>query len=403
MRILFLAQLLPYPLDSGVKFRTYYTLRYLASRHEVTLLCFARADNTPEQVGHLEGYCSRVQTILMRRSKVRDVRYLVESMLFGRSFIIIRDTVHEMQAAVEAAVRQALMEGRPFDAIHCDQLWMAQYALSVQGIRKVIDQHNAVYLIPKRMAQHTRNPLKRLFLEYESRKLARYEAASCQKFDHILTVTDVDRDLLERLLPASHPPITSLPICLDPSDTAQVQVIDKPATILHLGTMYWPPNVDGVLWFAKDVFPLVQIQVPQAQFCVVGKNPPAAVRALGQQPGVRIAGYVEDPLPYLQESAALIVPVRAGGGMRVKIIDGWLRGIPMVSTTIGAEGIEVRAGENILIADDVVAFADAVTRLIQDRALAQSLALNGRRWAEEQYDWRKIYPALDDIYSNLGR
>lgn len=402
MKILFLSQILPYPLDSGVKFRSYYMLRYLSASHEVTLLCFIRPDNTPEQVHHLEGFCRDVRTVLMQRSRVRDGYYLVKSFLLGKSFIISRDTVVATQQALEQLLAESRRAGKPFDVIHCDQLWMAQYALRGQGIKKVLDQHNAVYLIPKRMAEHERNPLKRLFLAYESRKLARYEAETCSKFDHILSVTDVDKALLENLMPDQHPPVTSLPICLDPSDVPQIQPVENPLSIIHLGTMYWPPNVDGVLWFAREVFPLVRQQATMASFCVVGKNPPPAVRALSSQPGVRITGYVENPQPYLEESAVFIVPVRAGGGMRVKIIDGWLRGIPMVSTTIGAEGIEVRPGENILIADDAPAFASAVVRLIQDRAFAQSLVEAGRRWAEEKYDWRKIYPALDGIYSGLG-
>jgi glycosyltransferase involved in cell wall biosynthesis len=402
MKILFLSQLLPYPLDSGVKFRSYYMLRHLATHHDVTLLCFIRPDNTPEQEAHLRGICNDVHVVMMRRSKIRDAYYLTKSMILGKSFIISRDTVREMEQAVDNLLAQARLAGRPFDAIHCDQLWMAQYALRAKGVKKVLDQHNAVYLIPKRMAQYEHNPLKRIFLEYESYKLARYEACTCQAFDHILTVTEVDKHLLEELMPGSHPPITSLSICLDPSDVPQIEPIQTPLTILHLGTMYWPPNVDGVLWFAREVLPLVRQHVPAANFCVVGKNPPQEVRALGDQPGVRIPGYVEDPTPYLQESAVFIVPVRAGGGMRVKIIDGWLRGIPMVSTTIGAEGIEVKPGENILIADDAQKFAKAVVRLIQDRPYAQAIAARGRSWAEEKYNWRVVYSALDGIYARLG-
>jgi glycosyltransferase involved in cell wall biosynthesis len=395
MKILFLSQLLPYPLDSGVKFRSYYMLRQLAVQHDVTLLCFIRQDNTLEQEAHLRRICGAIYTVMMRRSKVRNAYYLAKSMILGTSFIISRDTVREMEQAVDNLLAQARLFGAPFDAIHSDQLWMAQYALRGQGIKKVLDQHNAVYLIPKRMAQYEHNPIKRLFLEYESHKLAQYEACTCRAFDHVLTVTDVDRRLLEDLMPGSHPPITSLSICLDPADAPAVQTIQNPLSILHLGTMYWPPNVDGVLWFAHEVFPLVRSQIPDAKYCVVGKNPPAAVQSLNHQPGMVVTGYVEDPQPYLMESAVIIVPVRAGGGMRVKIIDGWLRGIPMVSTTIGAEGIDVQPGENILIADDAQAFAKAVIKLIQDRNYAQSLAAKGRAWAEEKYNWRVVYPALD--------
>jgi glycosyltransferase involved in cell wall biosynthesis len=182
--------------------------------------------------------------------------------------------------------------------------------------------------------------------------------------------------------------------------------------------MFWPPNVDGVLWFAREVFPLVRQQVPEARFYIVGKNPPKEVRrlrvarsklrsndqpsAISHQPIV-VTGYVEDPTPYFADSAVFIVPLRAGGGMRVKILDAWARGIPIVSTTIGSEGIEVREGENILIADTPRDFAQAVVRAIRDKELAQRLAENGRRWVEEKYDWRIIYPKLDEVYDKVTK
>ena len=131
----------------------------------------------------------------------------------------------------------------------------------------------------------------------------------------------------------------------------------EPATsalnVLHLGTMFWPPNIEGVLWFAREVWPLVRAAIPQATFTVAGKNPPEAVRELeGEGSGIQVTGYVSDPLPYLQQASVFVVPLFSAVGMRVKIVDGWRWGLPIVSTTIGAEGIIYRSGENICIADD---------------------------------------------------
>lgn len=402
MKILFLSQILPYPLDSGVKFRNYYTLRQFAANHDVTLLCFVRPDNTPDQIAHLNDHYCRVHTVLMNRSTLRDTRYLLQSTLTRRSFIISRDTNKSMHAKLTQLLDEAERDGQPYHALHCDQLWMAQYALQKHAIKKVLDQHNVVHMIPQRMAQHESNSLKRLFLEQEWRKLADYEVSACRGFDHILTVSSVDRDALLKLLGASHPPITALPICLDPQATPQVTRASRPTMILHLGTMFWPPNVDGVLWFAKEVFPIIHREIPNTRFAIVGKNPPSSVLDLSGQPGIEVPGYVEDPTSYLEECAAFVVPLRAGGGMRVKIIDAWLRGVPIVSTTIGAEGIDTLPGENILIADQPVSFAQAVIRLINDQEYAQELTANGRAWAEHYYNWRLIYPQLDEIYASLS-
>jgi glycosyltransferase involved in cell wall biosynthesis len=166
--------------------------------------------------------------------------------------------------------------------------------------------------------------------------------------------------------------------------------------------------VEGVLWFAREVLPLVLRETPHARLTVAGKGPPAPVQALAK-PGspvhghVTVAGFVPDALPLLQRARVFIVPVRAGGGMRVKIVDGWQWGLPIVSTSIGAEGIDTRPGENILLADSPEAFAAAVVRVLKDDRLAAALRSDGRRWVETRYNWRTVYPArVDPVYARLG-
>jgi len=166
--------------------------------------------------------------------------------------------------------------------------------------------------------------------------------------------------------------------------------------------MFWPPNVEGVLWFAREVFPRVLAEVPEARFVIVGKDPPQEVQDLMLQVrNVQVTGYVPDPEPYLAETAVFIVPLRAGGGMRVKIVDAWSWGLPIVSTRIGAEGIEVEEGENILIGDTPAALADAVVRILREPALGERLRAQGRTWVEAHYHWRNVYPAWEDIYARL--
>jgi glycosyltransferase involved in cell wall biosynthesis len=165
--------------------------------------------------------------------------------------------------------------------------------------------------------------------------------------------------------------------------------------------MFWPPNVAGVLWFAREVLPLIWQSLPQARFVVVGKNPPAEVRALAADPRVQVAGYVADPLPYLQTAGVFVVPLHSGGGMRVKILDAWLWGLPIVSTPIGAEGIQLRDGENILLASDPASFAAATVNVLTDAALNQRLRRDGRRWVEATYGWQQVYQQVDVVYQRL--
>ncbi len=418
MRLLYLSQLVPYPPDAGPKVRQYYTLRYLAQRHSITLVAFSRKDDTPEAIEHLKTFCKDVFTVEMKRSRVRDAVTLLGSRLSGGSFIIQRDTLAEMAMRVE----NELLAG--YDLVHADQLWMAQYALLAERLaaegkirrpRLVLDEHNACYQIFQRLAQSTNNPLMKLALEREWRALKRYEAQACARFDHVVTVTDEDRLTLEEMVDEvrrgageretpllerkRRTEFSTIPICVDTQAVQPVQPVIGSHQVLHLGTMFWLPNVEGVLWFMREVMPLLREKVPDATLSVVGKNPPDSIRAqASREAGIEVIGYVPDPRPYLEQAGAFIVPLFAAGGMRVKIVDAWRWGMPIVSTRIGAEGIRYREGENILIADDAEAFAQALAQLLLDDALNRRLRENGRRWVEEHYDWQRVYPAWEGVY-----
>ena len=171
-----------------------------------------------------------------------------------------------------------------------------------------------------------------------------------------------------------------------------------------LGGLHYPPNAQGVLWFAEHVFPRVLASQSDAILTIIGKHPPDALRSFGiPARNLEITGYVDDPQPYLAETAAFFVPLLAGGGMRVKIMDGWSWRLPIVSTRIGAEGIECVDGANILLADTPVDFSAAVIALLADPAQNGKIAEGGRQWVVERYNWRTVYRQWDRIYGDAGR
>ncbi|NLG51688.1 MAG: glycosyltransferase [Chloroflexi bacterium] len=400
-RILFLTQVLPYPLDAGPKIRAYYVLRHLAQQHEVTLVSFVRQEDRAEWVAHLRSFCAQVHTVPMQRSRWQDIRALAKALALSQPAIIVRDEI----AAMHAMLRD-LMRGQAFDAIHADQTSMAQYALFARQctlssrpnvpVRLVLDAHNALFRVFRQLARDESHPLKRLFLAREARALERYEQQVYSQFDHVAFVTDQDRQSLPGISRG-----TTIPICVDPLERDVILPRPEQRLITHLGTMFWPPNIEGVLWFAREVFPRVLERVPDARLVIIGKRPPADIEALGQDGHIQVLGYVPDPTPYLAETAAFIVPLHAGAGMRVKILDAWGWGLPIVSTTLGAEGVEPREGEDLLIADDAQAFADAVVRLLEDSSLRATLREHGRQRAVEDYNWRTVYAAWDRVYQSV--
>ena len=397
MHILLLTQVLPYPPDSGPKVKTYHLLRHLAAHHEVTLVSLVRSPAEVARAQELRDLCAEVHTVPLRRSRLRDAYYLARSLLRGESFIISRDHSATLHALLSKITAQ-----RSFDIIHADQLNMAQFAVGLPAGARILDEHNAVWTIVRRMADQSHNLLRRIFLDIEARRLRRYEAEICARFDGILAVSVPDRYALELAAVeagVSLPPIAIIPIAVDARAEPPVRREPVPKTILSIATMFWPPNVDGVLWFAREVYPLVRQAVPDVRFAIVGARPPHSVTRLAEDdPSIEVTGYVDDPRPYLERSAALIVPVRAGGGMRVKILEALARGVPVVSTTIGYEGIDLTPGNELLVGDTPVAFAAALISLLNNPALGCRLAAAGRRVAEDVYDWRVVNPQVDALY-----
>jgi glycosyltransferase involved in cell wall biosynthesis len=393
--ILLLTQVLPYPPESGPQIKTWNLIKYLARHHAVTLVSFVRGAAPP--VGPLLRYCRAVHTVPLARGVVRDAGFLLASLLGGQPFVIRRDDRAAMRRLVAAVAA-----GGAFDAVHADQLNMAPYALRVRAPLRVLDAHNALWVLYRRLAEQLPIGPRRALWAREWRALKRYEGWCARQFDRVLAVSDVDRQALEDAMggPAD---IAVMPIAVDTDELAPLVRDADAQRIVHLGTMFWPPNVDAVRWFADAVFPAVQRARAQAGFDVIGARPTRSIRALARRAGIRVTGYVADPTPYLRAAGAFVVPLRSGGGMRVKILTALAQGLPVVSTPIGCEGLQVESGRDLLIAEGAAAFAGATLRVLGDRGLADALGRNGRALIESTYDYRIAYRSLDRIYPPARR
>lgn len=413
MNILFLTQVLPYPPDAGPKFKTSQVLRYLTRQgHSITLISLVR----PDEFKHIETVRKQVTEfypIQITRSRLMDLYFLIRSFLTGRPFLVDRDAQRELTVLL-----RLLVDEGQYDFIHADQVTMTQFALpfakrSTREQNKpglVFDAHNATWKILDRFVAESKL-IKRMFFKIEARRVRRYEAEIVSKFDHILTVSEIDKQSLIEAVAQSGESVEKvkrkfsvIPITVDTKEMLPVRRSETSLNIFTMGTLHYPPNADGIRWFIHEVFPLVQKAMPGATLSIVGKNPPADFTDLQKAaPEIyTVPGYVPDLTPWFEKAAVLIVPVRIGGGMRVRILEAFARGMPTVTTTVGLEGIDAIPGEHVLVEDDPERFADAVVRLIGDKELRTRLANNARKLAEQIYDQQVVLQQLDHVYKLGG-
>lgn len=409
MNILFLAQIIPYPPDAGPKVKTWNVLRYLAScGHRITFVSFVRPDELAH-VSALNEYCDSVHVIPIRRVRIWEPWYLLKSLWNRRPYLVERDDRKELRDTVAR-----LQAEKKFDVVHADQITMAQFAVSPsQGVtsspRLIFDAHNAVWVILDRMANNLPFFLKP-FGRWEAQRMKKYEGELVRSFHYTMAVSEIDAKALQEGYMAvggkeGERQIAVIPIAVD---TEQIQPVKRETgsmNLLTLGTLHYPPNADGIRWFIQEVFPRIRTRLPQVTLTIIGKHPPKDFLELSTNDPrtFSVPGYVPDLTEYLEKAAVMVIPVRVGGGMRVRILEAFARAMPVVTTTVGLEGIDAKEGEEVLVADDPQNFADCVVRLLEKQDLANLLAENGRRLAIMVYDWKVVLQAVAAVYADIER
>jgi len=394
MRILWVKAGKLLPVDTGGKIRSFNLLKKLARNNAVTVLSYYGGAKDPGYEAALAKELPGAQCIHTSAPEggiAEAIDYL--RCLPGPAPYAIAKFTHRQ---VKQAVRESLASGR-FDVAVCDFLCVSQNFASTLPIPCVLFQHNVESSLWRRMANTETNPVRKQVYRIEAGKMERYERETLRRFYHVIAVSEADKQ--QRL---AMDPTCSISVVPTGVDTEKYQVFPSanadPPRIVFTGSMDWEPNIDGMEWFCRETWPTIVQQFPNAKLQIVGRNPHSRVKQLAS-PNVEITGTVPSVGDYLRDAAVVIVPLRIGGGTRLKIFEAMAMGKAVVSTTIGAEGLDVTSGENCILADDASSFGDSIITLLRDSQLRRKYERTAAALAA-RYDWSNIARQFEDVLNN---
>ncbi len=395
MKTLIIAPFSPYPLVFGGAIRLYHVIKMFAAISDVTVLAYNTVKDKAASERHLETFCERA-TLVDGAPLETKPKWLLQArgLLGPKSFQYHSFYTRHFQREIDAA-----LAAQRFDYIVVEQSQMGFFRCRQPGAVHILDLQNIEYELLERRARVQSNPVKGLALAVEATKFRRQELEIAERYDLVFTPSEREAAQLRRILRA--PRVECLANSIDPDFFALRAEQPTANEIAFVGTTHVDANRDGLIYFMEQVFPLIERRVPDVHFSIVGGKPPAEIRAYGERPNVEVTGFVDDVRPYMARAKALVVPLRSGGGTRLKILEGLSFGVPTVSTSIGAEGIDLTDGKEILIGDTPEIFAERVVQLLTDEALCRRVAAAGRRLVEERYSWqavgRQLAVYLDEV------
>jgi polysaccharide biosynthesis protein PslH len=385
------------PPDTGGKIRSYNILRQLAKHHAVTFFSFYVAHENDVHA-ELRQIFQRVIQIPLELPSAKSAGELLDYAvhLFSRE-------PYTLTKYCRPLVRTklcALLQQDKYDVILCDFLFAAGVIPWDWPCPKVLFAHNVEAVIWQRHYEVARNPLWKALSWLEWKRMAATEQRYLQKADHVIAVSENDRDAFSRFLDPQ-----KLTVTATGADTEFFQPSGEkeiPNSLVFTGSMDWLPNEDGIFYFASEVLPLVRRQAPDVTLCVVGRKPSQRLRELASRvPNIQLTGWVEDVRPYLAQCAVCIVPLRIGGGTRLKIFEAMSMAKAVVSTSIGAEGLPVRNREHLLLADDSATFAESALRLLGNASLRAQIGQAARHLVEENYSWVMVSKGFAEVLENV--
>lgn len=401
MRILWLKTDLLHPVDVGSKIRTYYMLRELRRMHELTYVTLDDGTAGPDAYRLAGEYCHELVPVPHRKARRFSwsfYRELAMNLFSGRPYAIDR---YRSGAFTETISR--LVRGKRADLVVCDFLHPSINLPPDLPCPVVLFQHNVEAMIWRRHVEVETSRIKRAFFRQQWRRMWAYERQACRLADYVIAVSKQDHEVMAREYGLSR--IAHIPTGVDTAYfRPSGRIAAEPGHLVFTGSMDWLPNDDGMWFFVRDILPLIRAKRPDVKLTIVGRKPFARIAALSKEdPSIIVTGRVEDVRPYIERASAYVVPLRIGGGTRLKIYEAMAMGKAVISTSLGAEGLPVAHGTDILIVDDPPEFASAVLRILDDPSLAQRLGASAAATVRKEYAWDRVAGCFADLCEEARR
>ncbi|MFH1996492.1 MAG: glycosyltransferase [Candidatus Omnitrophota bacterium] len=429
MKILFLTRDVPYPTNNGYRKRNYYLLKELYSRGMDIFLVTRGAQSSIDKNAYqeLKTLCRDIVLIDEVESKTTLFANLFKSVFSLNAFSSIRRYSGRIKAVIEQLINNVTI-----DTIVCDSIYQS-LNIPRTDTKTILYEHNVESQIIKRYLGKEKNVFKKLFAFIEYLKMERFQKKTWERFNHVIACSSLDKKYIKEKAPAANVITVNNGVDIDyfspltvnrtPSTVNRKPLTDnrkpstvnrkpltvnrKPSTVnrntlIYTGQIGWFPNEDAVLYFTKEIYPAIKREVPGCHFIVVGADPSPKIVKLGEEDDtINVTGYVDDVRTYMNRARVHVVPLRIGGGTRLKILEALSMGIPVVSTSIGCEGLGLEDNEQILIRDNPKEFAKAVLMLMKDDESHSRLSRDGRKFVEENYDWSNVFGELDEILKTV--
>ncbi|MCP4111794.1 MAG: glycosyltransferase [Desulfobacteraceae bacterium] len=395
MKILFLSQRFLLPMDTGGKIRTGKILEQLSQLHEITLISNVEEPKDSPYLPNIRELCTEFVSVPWKEIKKYSFPFFVR--LFFQMFSIYPvNVLNDSSAKLRVAVEKEAASGN-YDVAICDFVQSALMFRDIKGIPTLLFQHNVESEISRRHVTQSDNIIMKIFWFLQWKKMLLFEKRACKSFDKVIAVSEKDRQTFEKLYSVNN--VTDIPTGVDVDYFAPVPDPDiKVNSLVFCGSMDWLPNEDAVIFFVRDILGKIKQNISNITLTIAGRNPsPNLTKLIRDYPEVSLTGWVEDTRPYIAGSSLYIVPIRIGGGTRMKIYEAMAMGKSVISTSVGAEGLPVVNGENIIIEDDPTEFAKKITELLKSEEKREKIGTAACDYVRKYFAWESVAESFSSI------